>query len=915
MTADLPTISVVIPVYNTGMWALDAIDSILGQTLLPVEALLVDDGSARATAQLLDRAEAAHPGLVKVVRHDANRGVAAARNSGIAASSGQVLVMLDGDDMLSDPGVLEEIARSQAAGGWDMMRLRMEFWRQDPVSGAIRRWDDPADAFIPGDLSGVTARQVPALFQSRANWQFAYRRGFLDAAGLRFDEELKRREDWPFLVHALLKAERVESSSRIGFLYRQRPGSIMHEPVSGDLAFFARGAEMTRERVAAAGECQGPARFIMEIQYLTGLRVLVSPFLAAGEEDAVREMLTRMRKVCLTALPEAHPGAGPGAAEAFQALWPRLARQSHFSPAPTKELENGWLAALHAALLEGEDAALELLWAARAAPRAALAAGRASVAMAAAEARQAAHGAPPASVHAAPAPRRAGGAKPRLLLHVGLTKTGSTSLQNFFELNRARLMDRGVIYPEAGVYREEGTDRGSGHNMALREVFRDGPRPVFDAMCEEILSSGASLAIVSCENLSWNPDWRGPAGLAALSRALEGFETHPLMIVRDEFDWLVSMYKEAVVGGWLRWAESPAEFFRMQDALGGVDFAGIMAGFAGAFGVERCHMIDVHGEGELARRALACVAPDLAADDGLLAPPRANIGTPDADAAAWRLLNRLPAEGAVDRAFLSMRRDAPPSPVNPIPRIDAMLDGIAERREASGRAPWSADQRTRLAERLSALWGSRDVNLAAELLTERVRWARRPAAASVPAPEMRPEAEAADPVALTPIERMLDHDSGEEARRIRKFGAARPYGFSVAVDVDAGIARIESAKPLGELRLVWDALDGDAAPEEGAWSALPDGACIAAIPLPRRRFAAHQRLTVFARAGKRVWRREICLAVQGGAPFALVIGGAADADGAAPRVVQGRDAGRDTGRDTGRDGAAAPARPARVAGL
>ena len=876
-------VSVIIPVYDTGLWTLDAIDSCLSQSVPPLEVLLVDDGSQAPTADLLDRAAAAHPELVRVIRHPQNRGLAAARNTGIAAARGEALILLDSDDKLADEGLVADIGASLARDRWDMLRLRLEFFKQDPVSGVERRWADPGDQFIPADLSGVSAAQVPALFQTRANWQFAYRRAFLTENAITFDEELRRREDRPFLTHALLKAKRVDMWSRTGFLYRQRPDSIMHDPKLEDLELFSRGVEIGRDRIDAAGEAQGPARFILEIHYLTGLHGLSSPFLQAGEEDAVRAMLARFRSVVSRDLPAGHPGAGPEAAEAF-GMWPALARQTVFPPSPTRELESGWLAALHAALLDGADQALELIWAAMAAPRPALAAGTVSAASAAAQARAEVYG----ETAPAPArPRRPGAEKPRLLLHIGLTKTGSTSLQNFFELNRARLLDRGAIYPEAGIFREEGTDRGSGHNMAVRELFRDGPRPVFDAMQEEIAQSGARLAIVSCENLSWNPDWRGPAGVEALARAFEGFEVHPLLVVRDEFDWFASMYKEAVAGGWLRWGESPAEFFRMQEALGGTDFAAILDGYAALFGAENCHAIDVKGEGALARRALACVDPALAADDGLIAPPRANIGTPDAIAPALRLLNRLPAEGAVERAFLRGVRERPaPEGDAAAARIEAVLDGLAARRAEAGRTPWSAEDRAARADRLRALWGSADVNLAADLVTDRVRWARRPAAPEA-APVEKIEPAPAEPIILTPIERMLDHDQGEEARRIRRFGAPRPYGFSVTVDPVAAMARISSEQPLGEIRLLWDALDGALPAEEGEWTALPEEATEAAVSIPLRRFAAHARLTIFARLGRRVWKREVCFAMDQGAPFALVIGGGGG-ESAAPRLAAAR---------------------------
>lgn len=882
MSLPLPTVSVVIPVYNTGLWTLDALDSVLAQTHAAHEIILVDDGSEAPTAGLLDRAARDAPALVRVARHTVNRGLSAARNTGLKAATGDVMVFLDSDDVLADPGVLADIAARQAETGYDMIRLRLRFWKQDAISGAERIWDDPVDDFIPADLRGVTATQVPALFQTRANWQFAYRRRFLIDEGIFYDEVLVRREDRPFLNHALLKARRIDMTARVGFLYRQRANSIMHDRKLEDLALFVQGARIARGRIRDAGQAQGPARFILDLHYTAALAGLLTPFLQAGHEDACLEALRDLRAAICVDLPEGEDGAPDFAS------WRALSGQTTLPPMIAKDIDSGWLALLLESLTESAETALELLWAASGGvSRAALAGGSASVAMAA-QAARAGLAASQAPQTAAPAPAY-GGKRPKLLLHIGLTKTGSTYLQNFWELNRGRLADRGVIYPDSGIYREDGSDRGSGHNMALREVFMDGKRPVLTAMLDEISASGAETVILSCENLSWNADWRGPAGVRALARVFKGFDVSVAMVVRDEFEWLLSMYKEAVAGGWLRYGENPGDFFLTQEALGSVDFKGILAGFAAEFGAENCHALDLAGEGDLARRTLALLSPDLAADDGFLDAPRANLGIPDASTAALRLLNRLPGQGAVDRAFFAqVRDDAPPADMVG-GRIEALLDGLAAMRADAGRAPWSPEDRAARATRLNTLWGSADLRHAADLVTERIRWARpaQPAAAPKRAETAAPVPEA--PVALTPVARMLEHAAGESERRMHRFGAMRPYGFSVRADPDAAMLRLEADRPLGALRLSWSVLDGVGGAEEGAWQDLPEDACIAVIPIPRRRFLGHGMLTIVARSGKRIWRREVLFAVDGGAPRVIVVGGEPDACRAASADDDGID--------------------------
>lgn len=99
MAKTFPTsqISVVVPVYNRGARVLATIDSALAQTLLPLEIIVVDDGSTDQTPQILARAYADNPRVV-LLRQE-NAGVAAARNFGLKKARGELVAFLDHDDL------------------------------------------------------------------------------------------------------------------------------------------------------------------------------------------------------------------------------------------------------------------------------------------------------------------------------------------------------------------------------------------------------------------------------------------------------------------------------------------------------------------------------------------------------------------------------------------------------------------------------------------------------------------------------------------------------------------------------------------------------------------------------------------------------------------------------------------------
>ncbi len=89
-----PKVSIIIPAYNVEAYIAAAVDSALAQTYPNVEVVVVDDGSTDGTAEIL----AGYGDRIVVVTQP-NGGLAAARNSGLRAATGDIFGLLDGDDI------------------------------------------------------------------------------------------------------------------------------------------------------------------------------------------------------------------------------------------------------------------------------------------------------------------------------------------------------------------------------------------------------------------------------------------------------------------------------------------------------------------------------------------------------------------------------------------------------------------------------------------------------------------------------------------------------------------------------------------------------------------------------------------------------------------------------------------------
>lgn len=109
-TTESQRISVVMPLYNKAAEVERALLSVVNQSLVPHEVIVVDDGSTDDSAALVEAIIAAHPEVnIRLVRQ-ANGGVSAARMRGVTEASGDYIAFLDADDMWFT-GYIAEICR------------------------------------------------------------------------------------------------------------------------------------------------------------------------------------------------------------------------------------------------------------------------------------------------------------------------------------------------------------------------------------------------------------------------------------------------------------------------------------------------------------------------------------------------------------------------------------------------------------------------------------------------------------------------------------------------------------------------------------------------------------------------------------------------------------------------------------
>jgi glycosyltransferase involved in cell wall biosynthesis len=136
-----PTVSVVVPVYNTEKWLPEALESIERQTGRErIEVVIIDDGSTDGSADIAQQ-YAGQATAVRYIRQD-NAGLGAARNHGLRLATGRYLAFLDSDDIYPDGALtyLVELAdrRDAAVAVGDMQGLPPRpnpAWRRELLVG------------------------------------------------------------------------------------------------------------------------------------------------------------------------------------------------------------------------------------------------------------------------------------------------------------------------------------------------------------------------------------------------------------------------------------------------------------------------------------------------------------------------------------------------------------------------------------------------------------------------------------------------------------------------------------------------------------------------------------------------------------------------------------------------------------
>lgn len=230
-------LSIIIPIYNVKEYIRECLDSVVlvkRDINDSVEVIIVDDGSTDGCSDIAD--DYCRFECVTVI-HQENKGVAAARNTGLRCATGEWVYFVDSDDWLTDNAIEDILSAIHKTPKADIILFdaienkgnRENTWEHFGHE-AIWEKDEELSALWRGVLYYPSCREVLGSTDRplSAPWDKVYRRDFLISHSIVFVEELRVLDDMVFNMEAFGHAVKVAYHKKIIYHYRIVNESITH---------------------------------------------------------------------------------------------------------------------------------------------------------------------------------------------------------------------------------------------------------------------------------------------------------------------------------------------------------------------------------------------------------------------------------------------------------------------------------------------------------------------------------------------------------------------------------------------------------------------------------------------------------------------------------------------------------------
>ncbi|EUJ35027.1 putative glycosyl transferase family protein [Listeria weihenstephanensis FSL R9-0317] len=235
----MPSISIILPVYNVAPYLEACLDSLVAQTYQDFDVIAVNDGSQDGSLAILEAYQAKLPQL-RVISQQ-NQGLSAARNTGLKHVSGKYLYFLDSDDYLQHDMLARCFALAEQEQ-LDLVKFDAEPFTEDGVM-TTNPYD--SSAVLQEDKIYTQKEWLVAQHKHYNSpvWLFFIRTALVLNNKMTFVDNLLH-EDEIFTPQLFTKVERVMYIRQTFFKRRYRKGSIMQNNI-----YYSRASYDSKKRV------------------------------------------------------------------------------------------------------------------------------------------------------------------------------------------------------------------------------------------------------------------------------------------------------------------------------------------------------------------------------------------------------------------------------------------------------------------------------------------------------------------------------------------------------------------------------------------------------------------------------------------------------------------------------------------
>ncbi len=212
------TVSIIIPIYNIQEYIKPCLESVLGQTHNDIEVILINDGSSDDSGSICD-SYANQDDRVRVI-HQNNLGVSAARNKGLAATTGEYIMFVDGDDMIDTNMVAYMLDKASTNSNCTLVSCAVTRHHNNiGISGEntlrFNKVEASIDMLYMNNMdNGPCAKLIPSKI----------------AKSIKFNPKITIAEDLDYIYKILQKIDNEVFINSSLYYYRIAPGSAMTKP-------------------------------------------------------------------------------------------------------------------------------------------------------------------------------------------------------------------------------------------------------------------------------------------------------------------------------------------------------------------------------------------------------------------------------------------------------------------------------------------------------------------------------------------------------------------------------------------------------------------------------------------------------------------------------------------------------------